>query len=186
MGGCSTAHTPRDPLSLPGLKLPSKIQTPFHFVPTKNIRQRALRNKEESFSTPVSFRFPSTLTLTWRGAQPRVLRAARPIVSASGSPTIIHQETPTRKPLYFMLSVLIPILTSETPVFVTTTQLAHLHEFSPGHPRSNTGKFNNSRAPASSAIGIGASPSTVLSRAVCKKDQCDISLWSLRRPFCVW
>jgi hypothetical protein len=36
-----------------------------------------------------------------------------------------HQETLTRKPLYFMLSVLIPILTSETPVFVITTQLAH-------------------------------------------------------------
>jgi hypothetical protein len=34
--------------------------------------------------------------------------------------------------------------------------------------------------------GISASPSTVLRRAACKKDQYDISLWSLRMPFCVW
>jgi hypothetical protein len=47
---------------------------------------------------------------------------------------------------------------------------------SPGHPRSDTGKFNNSRILPSSAIAINASPSTVLSRAVCKKDQYDISL----------
>jgi hypothetical protein len=46
---------------------------------------------------------------------------------------------------------------------------------SPVHPRSNTGKYDNSQAPASSAIGIGASPSTVLSCAVCKKDQYSIS-----------
>jgi hypothetical protein len=36
-----------------------------------------------------------------------------------------------------------------------------------------------------SVIGMSTWPSTVLSRAVCKKDQYDISLWSLRRPFCV-
>ena len=84
-------------------------------------RQRTLRNKEESSSTPVSFRFPSTLTLTWRGAQPRVLRAARPIVSASGSPT-------TRRP---------------SPESHSTSCFRFLFPFLPRKPRCLSSQLNS-------------------------------------------
>ena len=112
MGGCSTAHTSR-------LVITSRPQTSIKDIrnlstsyqrSTFSNDTRNCQNKEGLVTHPLPFQsFPSTLALTWRGAQPRVPCGPSNRLSLRFSN---HQETLTRKSLYFMLSVLIPILTS--------------------------------------------------------------------------
>mmetsp|Transcript_82237 Transcript_82237/g.160497 ORF Transcript_82237/g.160497 Transcript_82237/m.160497 type:complete len:204 (-) Transcript_82237:160-771(-) len=94
--------------------------------------------RKHPFPRPVSFR-PSTLMLTWRGAQPRVPRAARLFVSASGSPTLRRHPPGSHSTSCFRF--LFPFLRPETPrVFSSSSSSSSITSYLivPSHVHHDT------------------------------------------------